>query len=192
MKEKPASYVLSHATKALKEQFTTIYNAESDAIFRFCIVKVSEREIAIDIVQETFVRLWQTFSKGKKIENTRAFLFKVANNLIIDWYRKKKAIPFHEIQDNESEDPFDPPDDKSSDGTFIGAEGRHLLSKIYEISPSNHSAVYLRFVEDISPGDIAEILGISMNAASVRINRGIEELKKLTGYDIEKYDQDHE
>ncbi|MEK7642161.1 MAG: sigma factor-like helix-turn-helix DNA-binding protein, partial [Patescibacteria group bacterium] len=49
-------------------------------------------------------------------------------------------------------------------------------------------AVYLRFVEGLSPPEIAEIIGISTNATSVRITRGLEKLRTLTGYDIQEGD----
>jgi len=67
-----------------------IYKADSDAIFRFCLVRVSDREQAMDITEETFLRLWKSLLDGKEILNNKAFLFTLARHLIIDWYRKKK------------------------------------------------------------------------------------------------------
>ena len=72
--------------------FEKTYTDESDAIFRFCLVRVSNREQALDLTQETFLRLWQSLSQDKEIANARAFLFTVAHNLVIDWYRKKKSV----------------------------------------------------------------------------------------------------
>lgn len=166
----------------IKHKFEKTYESESDAIFRFCLVRVSNREQALDITQETFLRLWQSLIEGKDILNNRAFLFTVARRLIIDWYRKKKSISFNDM-DYDDEDPqFDPPDE-SSRSLFLGAEGRYLIDKINDLAPGYRQPIYLRFVEDLSPAEIAEILGISTNAASVRINRGLAELRKKTGYD---------
>lgn len=80
---------------------------------------------------------------------------------------------------------YDPMDETSLDKLNIGIEGRYLLTKINELSGGEKDPVYLRFVEDLSPGEIGEILGISANAASVRINRGLTELRKKAGYDKE-------
>ena len=80
-----------------------------------------------------------------------------------------------------SEDSYDLPDEKSMD-IEIGAEGRYLLEKINELELIYRDPVYLRFIEDLSPQEIGNILSISANAVSVRINRGIEELRKMTGY----------
>lgn len=170
---------------SLQTLFNTTYQAEADAIFRFCLVRVSDREQALDLVQETFTRLWVTLSSGKEMSNSRAFLFTVAHRLIIDWYRKKKSISLESLANEESGESFDQPDESTLSANLeLGSEGRFLLEKINDLNPSYKQAVYLRFVEGMSPPEIGDILGISANAASVRINRGIRELRKITGYDI--------
>ncbi len=175
--------------KADTSKFEQIYRDESDAIFRFCLIRVSNREQALDITQETFLRLWQSMKNKEEIRNTRAYLFTIAHRLIVDWYRKKKSISLESLQKNNDENDYDQvydvPDEKTLDAENLGAEARYVLDKLDEISMGSRQPVYLRFVEGLSPGEIAEILGISANAASVRINRGLEELRKKTGYDKE-------
>lgn len=166
----------------INSTFEAIYKKESDVIFRFCLLRVSNREQALDITQESFLRLWKNLLDKDDILNKKAFLFTVARHLIIDWYRKKKSISLNSIEEG-----YDPPDEKSLvSNLLVGAEGRYLLEKINELSTSYKDPLYLRFVEDLSPGEIGKILGISMNAASVRINRGLIELRKIGGYDYEK------
>lgn len=166
--------------------FEVIYEKESDAIFRFCLVRVSNREQALDITQETFLRLWQNLKGGQDIQNNRAFLFTIARRLVIDWYRKKKSLSLDNMMFDEKEGGYDVADDKTTEGNLSsGAEGRYFLGRINELTPSNREPVYLRYVEDLSPPEIGEILGISANAASVRINRGLIELRKKAGYNDE-------
>lgn len=166
--------------------FKKIYDKESDSIFRFCLLRVSDREQAIDITQETFLRLWQNLLKEKEINNTRAFIFTIASHLIIDWYRKKKSIPFKDMKNEDyndgDESDYEPGDGMTIDNALIGVEGRYFIDKINELTPANRDPVYLRFVEDLSPGEIGKILGISANAVSVRINRGLVELRENRGY----------
>lgn len=169
----------------IKNRFTEIYEAESDPLFRFCLIKVSNREQALDIVQDVFLRFWQAMSKDQEIEYPRVFLYTIARNRIIDWYRKKKSISLESLADPETEEPYENPDNIDLNNSKLDGEGRFLLMKIGELSSGNRDAVYLRFVEGLSPGEIGKILGISANAVSVRINRGIEELRRIAGYDIE-------
>ena len=169
----------------ITSKFEKIYSSESDAIFRFCLVRVSNREQALDITQETFLRLWQSLSLGKDILNERAFLFTVSHRLIIDWYRKKKSVSLEGILHKESEEDefgYDIVDEKTKDGLVLQAEGRYLISKIGELSETYRHPIYLHFVEGLSPKEIGDILEISANAASVRVNRGLIELRKKTGY----------
>ncbi len=164
-------------------EFEKIYESQSDAIFRFCLIRVSNREQALDITQETFLRLWQSLQKGLEIRNDKAFLFTVAGRLIIDWYRKKKSISLESIMYKDEEIDHEPALEVTANNLDSGAEGRYLLDKINELSPPYRQPVYLRFVEGLSPVEIGQILDISTNAASVRVNRGITELRKITGYD---------
>ncbi len=175
----------NHINK-LRSTFTDIYNTEADALFRFCLIRVSDREQALDLVQEIFTRFWQTMNQeGRYIDYPRAFLFTVARNAIIDWYRKKKSISLESMADPETDEPYEAIQDSDLMDSKLEGEGRFLISAISKLSSGHRDAIYLRFVEGLSPPEIAKILGISTNATSVRITRGIEELRKLTGYDIE-------
>jgi hypothetical protein len=63
----------------------------------------------------------------------------------------------------------------------MSADASLVLSAINKLSPQYKEAVYLRFVEDLLPQDIAQILHATPNAVSVRINRGLQELRTLLG-----------
>ncbi|MEK7575146.1 MAG: sigma-70 family RNA polymerase sigma factor [Patescibacteria group bacterium] len=170
----------------LQNTFNTIYTEESNAIFRFCYTRVSSREQALDLTQETFLRLWQTLSDGKTVSNYRAFLFTVARHLIIDWYRKKKSLSLEGLaEEDETKSYADPSDGSTNIDRELDAEGRYVKEKIQLLDATYRDAIHLRFVEGLPPTVIGRILGISTNAVSVRINRGIEKLRFLTGYDID-------
>lgn len=162
------------------DTFQKIYDAWSDAIFRFCLTRTSNREQALDLTQETFLRLWQNIEKGEKIKSEKAFLFTISHRLIIDWYRKKKSISLDKMMENE-ENPFDPKDETNLE---ISMEGKYLIENLDKLKSDYRDAIYLRFVEGLSPAEIGMITGTSTNAVSVRINRGLQELREKTGYNI--------
>jgi RNA polymerase sigma-70 factor (ECF subfamily) len=172
--------------KDTQSTFEATYKNESDVIFRFCLLRVSNREQALDITQETFLRLWKQMQENKDILNERALLFTIARHLIIDWYRKKKSLSLDAMAFNYNEEMKEGFDvlDESTTGVELelGAESRYLIEKINELTETYREPLYLRFVEDLSPPEIGKILGISVNATSVRINRGLEELRKIAGY----------
>ncbi|MDO8564374.1 MAG: RNA polymerase sigma factor [bacterium] len=170
--------------KNARDQFTNLYKKEADAVFRFCILRISDREQAVDLTQEAFLRLWNTLLSETEIKNYRAFLFTIARNLIIDWYRKKKSISLDALTDAE-DGGFDFPDD-SHEKTTADAEKTQLLRNLNAIDPLLREAVYLRFVEGLSPQEIAKVLHVSVNAASVRISRGIAQLRERRAYGGER------
>lgn len=163
----------------MKKQFTDLYASESDALFRYCFFRVSDREQCKDIVQEAFMRLWDAFVKDtEKIKNPRALLFRITSNLVIDWYRKKKAISLDSLLDGDNNEIGLQISDNSYEQIEIQSDGKIFIKYISSLDPTYQQVVYLRYVEDMSPKDIAEITGLSVNVVSVRINRGIEILKK--------------
>ena len=158
--------------------FIKLFNELSDAVFRHCYLRVSDREKARDITSETFTRTWKCISEGQEIKNTRAFVYKIANNLIIDEYRKKKDSSLEALR----EGGFD-------QGTDLGTrihrltEGKEMLELLYKIEGSYREVVIMRYIDDMTPKEIAKVLGESENAVSVRINRGIKKIRDILDHE---------
>ncbi|HCJ45356.1 MAG: RNA polymerase sigma factor [Candidatus Moranbacteria bacterium] len=155
--------------KALEEKFLALYDGQVDTLFRFVFFRVSDHELAKDIVQEAFLKMWQTLDTGRTIENERAFLFRIAGNLVIDRYRKAKEYSL----DSLAEEGFDAPDDiEIPIETKIDVDT--AMEKLQSIPEKYREAVWLRAVEEWSVKDIAELLEETENVISVRIHRGLK------------------
>lgn len=154
--------------------FLETFDAYGDAIFRFCMVKTSNAELSEDLTQETFMRYWQSLRDGKEMTNVRSFLYTIANNLVIDWYRKKKS----DSLDAKLEGGFQVADaaGASPEREAIYAEA---LARMRELEPGDAEVLTLRFVDGFEPRDIAEILGESANTISVRLNRAMKRLQGI-------------
>ena len=162
------------ANESNKKAFLEIYEAHSDAIYRHCYFKVSSREIAQDMTQQAFMQLWTYIGREKKIENPKALLYRIAGNLAIDWYRKKKSESLEGLM----EGGFDPAD-KRGENIEQSAEFQNVLKRLPEMSLDEQNLILWRFVEDLSPKEISEILQERENTVSVRIHRAIEHLRDL-------------
>ena len=163
----------------ITKQFTELYTSESDALFRYCLFRMSDREQVKDIVQEAFMRIWDILAKDtSEIKNPRALLFKITSNLVIDWYRKKKAVSLDSLMESSESDHGLQIADESFEQIEIQSEGKMFLKSISTLDRTYQQVVYLRYVEDMSPKEIAEVTGLSVNVVSVRISRGMEILKK--------------
>lgn len=157
-----------------KEIFLQAFDSHSDAIFRFCLFKTSNKELAEDLTQEVFMRYWQALRVGKEMSNTKSFLYTIARNAIIDWYRKKKSTSLDTLQ----ESGFEPADSARTENVQKSAEYSEILSAIDGMDESDQEVLILRFVEGLDPKDIAEILNETANVISVRINRAQERVRK--------------
>ena len=155
-----------------QDEFARAYDEYKDAIFRHCYFHTFDRERAKDLLQETFVKTWEYLSTGHDIDNVRAFLYKVATNLVINAARKKKEQSLEALQ----EVGFDPPGEDNPAAHDVIAEER-VMRILHTIEEPYRSAVTLRYVEGFAPAEIADITGESANVISVRINRGLKQLR---------------
>ena len=162
------------------KRFSELHERESDAIFRFCVLRVSRREVALDLTQDTFIRFWDKIARGEEIKNERAFLFTIARNLIIDWYRKEKPYSLDALEEpNENEGSFGRQLAFEESTSEAETEAGLILKLINELDRQYREVVYMRFVEELKPREIGEIIGESPNVVSVRINRGLKALRLL-------------
>jgi len=162
----------THGHDGLMDEFSDAYEEHKDAIFRHCYFRTFDRELAKDLLQETFVKTWDYLRDGHDIDNMRAFLYKVATNLIINNARKAKSTSLEALQ----EAGFDPgEDDPETKRDWI--EEKKVVTLLAKVDEPYRSAVTLRYVEGLQPAEIAEVLGVSANVISVRIHRGLKQLK---------------
>jgi RNA polymerase sigma-70 factor, ECF subfamily len=169
--------------KSLKKRFDQIYSSEADSVFKYCFFRVSNRETALDLTQETFMRFWDSLRNGKSIKNDRAFLFTISRNLIIDHYRKKKSLSLDAILEEVDDATLHIEDKEGLLNTEMTAEARFVLEKINDLEPIHREIVYMRFMEGLKPKEIGKVLGVSANVVSVRVIRALEKLREITGYD---------
>lgn len=156
----------------LEHIFMESFSDYGDAIFRFCMVKVSNVELAEDMTQEVFMRYWQYLRDGKEMTNTRSLLYTIANNMAKDWYKRKKATSL----DDELESGNEPQD--TDVGPETSAAYAEVLRAIEDLEPGDKEVLLLTHVEGLPPKEIAEVLGESANVISVRINRATKRLKQ--------------
>lgn len=159
--------------RVAKESFEALFAEYSDVIYRFCLYKTSNTEVAHDLTQDTFLRLWKSMNSAGEIEKPKQYIYQIARNLVIDHYKKMKSLSLDRLQ----EDGFEPRDAASS--SDILTEIALLREAIEKLEADYKEVVYMRFVEGLGIEEISETLGISANLVSVRINRGKKKLQSL-------------
>ena len=168
-----------------EKEFLAAYDEFGEKIFRFLTMKISDREIARDLTQETFTRAWDFCVEGGVIRDWKPFLYRTAYNLVVDVYRKKRTVSLDSLIDDQG---FAVSDDGVDEKRVVTrAEMSRVRKGIDELDETYRDIILLRYTEDLPPKEIARITGLSENVVSVRIHRGVQKLREILGPENEKH-----
>lgn len=171
-----------------KAYFENFYHKMTDRLFRFVLLRVGDREVAIDLTEETFFKFWQTLLTDNQIQSENALLFTIARNKVIDWYRKKKPESLDSMIESaldEDREPIQVIDEKACEEMQISIEASAVIRDLQKLAPQYREILQMRFVDDLSIEEMAEILQISANAVSLRVHHGIQKLREKLGINLE-------
>lgn len=162
-----------------EKRFLEAFEEYSEALFRHAAMRINDREKAIDAVHDTFTKVWSYVRQGHQIDSFRAFLYKVLNNLIIDEYRKHKESSLDALLEIEGVDEGSFPELSESSVEALAAtiDGRKAFALLADIPEQYREVLIFRFVDDLGPKEIAEMIEESENVVSVRIHRGLRLLR---------------
>jgi RNA polymerase sigma-70 factor (ECF subfamily) len=163
--------------------FDILLNRHKSNIYSYIYFIVRNREMTEDIFQETFVKAIMTIKQGRYTENGkfRAWINRIAHNLIIDNYRQEKNE--QTISNDECEvDLLN--NYKLADGTIedemVKAQILSDVKKLIDYLPDNQKEVLmLRYYQDLSFKEIADITGVSINTALGRMRYAILNMRRM-------------
>jgi len=153
--------------------FPDLYEEYFDKIYRFVYYKTHHRETAEDITSDVFIKALKNISSFNQLKGTfQAWLFKIARNTVIDYYRKKKnLVNIDDIYSLGEED---------SVLTDLDTKSQIQMAKKYlaKLNPIQREIVVLRVWESMPYKEIAEIVGIQEQACKMTFYRAMENIKK--------------
>lgn len=159
-----------------KSEFKEIFDTWFDSLRNFIYYKTGDVQQAEDIVQETFLKVWEK-RDTVCIDTVRAYLYTIANHIFINNYQQKKVVLkfINKTKDNKSvESPEFEMEMKEFDAK--------LQRALSELSDKNREVFLMNRIDDFTYNDIAENLGISVKAVEKRMSKALEHLRKyITG-----------
>lgn len=157
-----------------KREFEKIFHSNVDKIYRFLFLKTSSKPIAEDLTSQTFLKSWQSFKEGN-IENPTAFLYKIAQHLLYDYWRKEERVQFlplnEKILKDEKNNPF--PEIE------LKFEFQKILDGLKKLSQEDQNILIWYYIEGFKVKEIAKIVEKSEGATRVSISRALKKLKNL-------------
>lgn len=189
MNEKEEKRLVKKVQAGSQEAFGRLYDTYIDSIYRFIYLKTSSKEDAQDLTSQVFLKTWEAIpeakprgklSTGKSIRNFRAFLYQIARNLVIDYWRERgqkgdvlgKAADIAEtaaVIEDESQNL----EEKLKFASDI-AQVKEALDKV---KGDYKDVIIWYYLDELSIPEIAQILGKSKGAVRVMMHRGLNALR---------------
>jgi len=178
LKEK---YLLAKVKSRDKEAFAKTYDLYVDHIFRFIYFKVSNKEEAQDLTSAVFLKAWNHIQTKSIIDekSLRALIYKIARNIVIDYYRENSSKKNIEIDSEEGG--LELIDEKQNPlkEVELKSDLSVLEKNITKLKDEYREIIILRFIEELSISEIANILGKTNGNVRILSYRALRALKEL-------------
>ncbi|MFH1078424.1 MAG: RNA polymerase sigma factor [Patescibacteria group bacterium] len=171
-------------TRRDPEAFAKIYDRYVKALYRFNSLKLPSQEDAQDVTAETFTKAWNYLQDHKTVTNVRALLYRIARNLIADFYRNRPVSVAVDAVTDEGE--FTSTRMKDGFGSDLGREKEVMearvemaivLKQLETLKEDYRDVVMLRLVDGLTFSDIGDILEKTPGNVRVIYHRAIKTLK---------------
>ena len=168
-------------TKLDPEAFAKIYDRYVSVIYRFVILKLPRQEDAQDVTAETFTKFWHYVQQQKDITNVRAYLYQIARNLVVDFYRNSERQAEQAFVTFDGDNPSNDLHDAGRGRELIEARGEMalVLQQLERLKEDYRDVLAMRLIDALSFADIAAILGKTTGHVRVIYHRGIRAMKSM-------------
>lgn len=165
-----------------EEALATLIKRHESKIYGFIYSKVSDRDVANDIFQDTFIKVIKTL-KSKSYNEEGKFLpwvMRIAHNLVIDYFRKNKKMPLYRETEEFSVFSVMTDDSLTIENQLIANQVELDIQKLIEELPEDQKEVLvMRMYKDMSFKEISEITGVSINTSLGRMRYALMNLRKV-------------
>jgi len=162
-----------------KRQFVKFYDQYSPRLYRFICLKVNSPQDSEDLTSEAFFRFWQNLTnKNEKIDNPQALLYRIANNLVTDFYRKKSRTEL--ITDPGEDNILTKIPDKTdlNEKTSLNSDMVKIREALTKLKGEHQNIIIWRYLDDFSPKEIAQIMEKPEGTVRTLLHRALNSLKK--------------
>lgn len=171
-------------TNGSNRAFDILLERNQSRLFSYILFVVRDREQANDLFQETFVKIITKLQEGKYTTTGKfeAWIMRIAHNVIMDWYRSKRSDKTVEQSNDNDLSKFSPADllDLNVENRYVNDQVMSDVKKIMNLLPATQrEVVFMRFYQDLSFKEIAELTNVSINTALGRMRYAILNMRRI-------------
>ena len=183
MKQMTDDVLVTMYAKGNNQAFDILLDRYKNKLYSYIYFIVRNEELTEDIFQETFVKAIVTIQQGRYTADGKfsAWLTRIAHNLVIDFFRQERNE--NVISNDETEtDLFNNVNlsDDNIETQLVNEQVLRDVKRLMDALPDNQrEVVYMRFYQDLSFKEIAEITGVSINTALGRMRYALLNLRRM-------------
>ncbi len=180
------SELISRCQKGDQNALKEIYEQYHDKVYRIAYGMVRQREEALDIVQEVFIKLFQSIRNFKGKSKLYTYLYRMTMNTAIDHSRKMHRFFSSSLDEEGAPQPSEEAE-RGPDRILLHKEleGK-VRAALNELPPDQRMAIVYREVEGLSYREMAESMGCSIGTVMSRLHYGRKKVQEL----LRKYVQE--
>ncbi|WP_316572930.1 RNA polymerase sigma factor [Neobacillus sp. YIM B06451] len=163
-------------TKELKRQ---LFNDYKTYIYRTALLLTHSKPLADDVVQETFIRVFNKYHTYNNEKPIKPWIYKITINVVRNILRKQKWLSY--VGQMPEEKNFESPEDKYYENEVKS----ELRKEINKLSLKSREVIILHFYNQFTLKEVSDILDIPLGTCKSRLNTGLKGLRKqLNGNDL--------
>lgn len=150
----------------------------TNKIFTFVCRYVKDEDIAEDVVQDVFIKMWKNLESFDQEKNFKVWLYSIAKNTALDFLKKKKLVSFSTMAEDEI---FDVKDLNPLPNEVLrqADESKILMAALKKLPSLYREILLLYYKDEFNFREIAEVTGKPLNTVKSIHFRAMKMLKKL-------------
>jgi RNA polymerase sigma-70 factor (ECF subfamily) len=171
------SELIKNAQEGESEAFGELYQRYAQTIFRFIYANLNDRLDAEDLTEEVFFRAWRSLPKYRQQGVPfLAYLFKIARNVLIDFYRRAgRSGGIMSIEEKQITD-FNPDPGETA---ILNIEHQEVRQTLTQLREDYRTVIVLRFLSGLSPEETGQVMGRTPGAVRILQHRALSALRSL-------------
>ena len=164
--------------------FDELLNRTQSSLFAYIMFVVRNEDVANDIFQETFVKVITRLQEGRYTDSGKFsfWLTRIAHNAIMDWYRAQRSEHIIDLADDNDLSKLKGEQvlDNFRESELVNEQVMDDVRRMMEALPAaQREVVYMRFYQQLSFKEIAELTGVSINTSLGRMRYALMNLRKM-------------